>query len=127
MSTTVSRSTDQARRAIRWVRTSLVCAGLLQWAHLSAGAQEPATASPASRAARSWAVDAANNEVTLIRHSDSYLRYKYHVIDEKGDQTRDQIETPQGSVARLLLRNGRPLTEQEDTAERERLNSILQS
>ena len=60
--------------------------------------------------ARTWAVDCANNQVLVLQHSDPYLRYHMHVIDEKGDQVRDTIETPEGSVARLILRDGKPLT-----------------
>lgn len=74
--------------------------------------------------ARDWASDCAANEVPVILHPGSYLRYRLHVVDEKGDQLRDQIETPQGSVARLIQRDGRALTAAEDSAERNRLNSL---
>jgi hypothetical protein len=77
--------------------------------------------------ARQWATEVASNEILVIQHPDSYLRYRMHVIDEKGDQTRDQIETPEGSVARLILRDGKPLTADEDSAERGRLNYLLNS
>ena len=77
--------------------------------------------------ARAWAMDCANNEILVIQHPGSYLRYRLHVVDEKGDQTRDQIETLQGSVARLILRDGRPLTPEQDSAERDRLNGQLTS
>jgi hypothetical protein len=77
--------------------------------------------------ARTWAVDCANNEILVIQHPDSYLRYRLHQVDEKGDQVRDQIETPEGSVARLILRGGRPLTPDEDSAERARLADLLNS
>jgi hypothetical protein len=77
--------------------------------------------------ARSWAVDAATNEIEVVQHSKSYLRYRYHTVDERGDQTRDQIETPDGSVGRLILRNGRPLSAEEDEAERNRLKTVLQN
>ncbi|GAC1648652.1 MAG: hypothetical protein NVS9B15_07510 [Acidobacteriaceae bacterium] len=50
-----------------------------------------------------------------------------HVVDEKGNQVRDQIETPEGSVARLVLRDGQPITPGEDSAERERLTGLLNS
>jgi len=63
----------------------------------------------------------------VIEHPDSFLRYRLHQVDEKGDQMRDQIETPQGSVARLILREGRPLTPDEDAAERERLSALSAS
>ena len=77
--------------------------------------------------ARTWAVDCAKNEILVIQHPGSYLRYRLHEVGEKGDQVRDQIETPEGSVARLILRDGRPLTSAEDTAERDRLNGLIAS
>jgi hypothetical protein len=65
--------------------------------------------------------------VLVIQHPGSYLRYRMHVIDEKGDQLRDQIETPEGSVARVIERDGRPLTAEEDASERQRLNDLIAS
>jgi hypothetical protein len=50
-----------------------------------------------------------------------------HVVDAKGDQLRDVIESKDGSVARLIMRSGRPLTAEEDKAERERLQGMLDS
>jgi len=111
----------------RWAVGTVTCAGLL-WHVAAAGAALPddLPAQLLTEPARSLAIEAANNEVLLIQHPGSYLRYRYHAIDEKGDQTRDQIETPEGSVARIVLRNGRPLTSDEDAAERLRLNGILE-
>jgi len=40
---------------------------------------------------------------------------------------RDLIETPEGTVARVIQRDGRPLTPAEDAAERQRLNDLLTS
>lgn len=48
-------------------------------------------------------------------------------IDRKGDTTREIIESAQGNVARLIQRDGRPITSTEDSAERTRLNEILTS
>ena len=76
---------------------------------------------------RSWVVDAAKNELVALHHSNSYLRYRMHVIDVKGDQVRDVIESKDGTVARLILKDGRPLTEDEDKAERQRLNDMIAS
>ena len=92
-----------------------------------AGAQDGTANQMLSEPAQAWALDAANNEISVIQHPNAYLRYRYHTVDEKGDQTRDTIETPEGSVARLIQRNGRPLTAEEDAAERGRLNAILQN
>ncbi|MGP8261060.1 MAG: hypothetical protein ACLQM6_14030 [Acidobacteriaceae bacterium] len=88
---------------------------------------QSADASLPASPARSWAVDCANNEALVIQHPGSTLRYRLHEVDERGDQLRDQIETPEGSVARLIQRDGRPLTPAEDAAERQRLNDLLAS
>ena len=92
-----------------------------------AAASQDVPIAPPAIPARTWAVDCANNEVLVIRHPDSYLRYRLHVVDDKGDQIRDQIETPDGSVARLVKRDGRVLTPEEDSAERQRLNDLAAS
>lgn len=46
-------------------------------------------------------------------------------MDSKGDRVRDTIESRDGIVARLILKDGKPLTPEEDQAERERLNDML--
>ena len=48
-------------------------------------------------------------------------------VDRKGDITREVIESAQGNVARLIQRDGKPITAVEDAAERSRLNGILTS
>ncbi len=77
--------------------------------------------------ARAWALDCANDEVLVLQHPNSYLRYRLHTVDGKGDQVRDQIETPEGTVSRLIQRDGRPLTPQQDADERDRLNALATS
>ncbi len=94
---------------------------------VAAASQAAPAASLAALPARTWAGDCARNEVLVVEHPDSYLRYRLHEVDEKGDRVRDQIETPEGSVARLILHNGRPLTPEEDAEERERLNGLIDS
>ncbi|HEX9200236.1 MAG TPA: hypothetical protein VF865_11800 [Acidobacteriaceae bacterium] len=89
--------------------------------------QDTPAASASGVPARNWAVDCANNEILVIQHPGSFLRYRLHEVDEKGDRVRDQIETPDGSVARMILRDGRPLTSDEDSAERDRLNGQIAS
>jgi len=92
-----------------------------------AASQDVSAANLLAEPARAWAVDCAKNEVLVVQHPDSYLRYRLHEVDEKGDQMRDLIETPDGGVARLIQRDGKPLTAEEDAAERERLNSLAGS
>lgn len=86
-----------------------------------------AQAVPSALTPRQWAADACGNELKVLQSGSPYLRYQMHVVDTKGDQVRDVIESRDGAVARLLLKQGKPLTEQEDTAERERLQAMLDS
>jgi len=96
-------------------------------AHLD-GPHAPAQASsPLALPPRAWAVDATNNEIPVIEHTGQYLRYRMHVIDAKGDQLRDVIESRDGTVARLIERDGRALTEDEDKWEQQRLNDMIAS
>jgi hypothetical protein len=93
-----------------------------------AAANPTANASPSNPLAlppRSWAEGAALNELTALHHPDSYLRYHMRIRDERGDHVRDVIESKDGTVARLILKDGRPLTEAEDKAERDRLNAMI--
>ncbi len=90
-------------------------------------AQDKDSLSAPSVPARTWAVDCANKELLVLQPAGTYLRYRTHDVNEKGDRVRDQIETPEGSVARLILRDGKPLTAEEDAAERERLKALLAS
>jgi hypothetical protein len=76
---------------------------------------------------RSLIVDAAANELIALHHKDSYLRYRMETVNEKGIQVRDVIESKDGTVARLILKDGKPLTEEQDKGERQRLNDILAS
>jgi hypothetical protein len=76
----------------------------------------------------SWAEAAADNELHIIDDDGSFpLRYRMRRVDAKGDTTRDVIETRQGTVARLVQRNGQPITAAEDAAEHERLQAQLNS
>ncbi len=76
---------------------------------------------------RNWIVDVAANEIRAIKHPDSYLRYRIRTIDAKGDRVRDTVESRDGPVARLILKDGRPLSQEEDRAERDRLNEMISS
>ena len=76
---------------------------------------------------RAWVVDAVENELKVLHRTSPYLRYHMRLHDEKGDRLRDVIESKDGSVARLIMRDGRPLTADEDKAERDRLNALIQS
>ena len=82
---------------------------------------------PAGAPPRPWIVDIAANEIRAIQHKDSFVRYNMHSRDSKGDRVRDVIESRDGTVARLILKDGHPLTEEEDKAERDRLVDMIAS
>ncbi len=90
-----------------------------------AAEQGAASNSLMSGPAKGWAEQAAVKEIEIIQHSDSFLRYRQRTIDTRKDELRDVIESKDGTVARLLMRNNRPLTAEEDNAERERLNGLV--
>ncbi len=91
-----------------------------------AGARLPGQA-PSPVPPKQWAVDATNNEVKVLEYEKSYLRYQIHQVDAKGDQVREVVESKDGTVARRVRLDNRPLTQEEDAAERERLQAMLDS
>lgn len=74
-----------------------------------------------------WVQAAAQNETAIVQQARTSLRYRVRKIDARGDTTRETIESKQGGVARLIERDGRPITAQEDAAERVRLQAALAS
>ena len=75
----------------------------------------------------SWVDAAVRNELALIADDHHPMRYLLRTVDRRGDRTREVIESIQGNVARLVQRDGKPITAEEDAAERSRLNDILTS
>ncbi len=104
----------------------VVCAlGVL--AGLAVQAQETSPATPQGTPLE-WVQAATDQEVNIIQQTGSQaVRYREHKIDSKGDTTREVIVSKQGTVARLVERNGKPISATEDAAERARLQSDLDS
>ena len=55
----------------------------------------------------------------------SPVRYKLRKQDAKGITTKEIVETKDGDVARLIAKDDKPLTPEEDQAELDRLNNLL--
>ena len=132
------RLTTQLRsHAVSACALAIVCAAFGTQPARAAGGAAPAAGRPGTDAApskellayppRAWIVQAAQNEIKAINHTGSYLRYRVHVVDHRGDRVRDTIETKDGTVARTLLKDGHPLTPEEDKDERDRLSAMLAS
>ena len=75
----------------------------------------------------SWVEGAVRNELVIMQDEKHPMRYLMRIVNRKGDITREVIESAQGNVARLIQRDGKPITAEEDAAERSRLNDILSS
>lgn len=66
-------------------------------------------------------------QLQMMHQPKTSYRYMLRKSDEKGTVVREEIVTPYGRVGRLLSREGKSLTAEEDQAERERLQLILDS
>ena len=53
------------------------------------------------------------------------FRYRQSKVDPKGSSVKLIVETKDGEVARLIEKNGRPLTAEEDRAEIARLDNLM--
>ena len=73
------------------------------------------------------ALDAAALEVHDLEPPTNYMRYRSRTVNARGDLTRDTIESREGTVARLIAVDGKPLTIAQDDAERARLQAMLDS
>ncbi len=61
----------------------------------------------------------------LSAHDGLDFRFTLHKIDEKGESTKEIIETKDGDVARLIELGGKPLSAEANQAELDRLNELL--
>lgn len=95
-------------------------------ASVCCGQQAVVSAQSSERSPVSWVEAAAKNEASIIQNQGTTSAcYRVRKVDAKGDMTREVIESRQGSVARLVERDGKPITAAEDAAERERLQATL--
>lgn len=76
---------------------------------------------------QSIAEDAAQKQLEQYRQTQRSYRYLIQKSDKNGTVVREEVVTPYGRVARLRLREGKTLSQEEDTAERQRLIDFLQS
>jgi hypothetical protein len=107
----------------------LLASGGIAVAQQSLASQKaPAEAHLPTGTPLSWAEDAARNELRVIETADTIpLRYRQRRVGAKGDTTREVIETQDGNIARLVERNGRPISPADDALERTRLMDDIRS
>jgi hypothetical protein len=85
----------------------------------------PAKPDPLSRTPQQWVAAAAVKELPMIQYDVPYLRFHMLYNGAKGLELRDEIESRDGMVARVISKNGQPLTPEVDSAERVRLQHLL--
>jgi hypothetical protein len=91
----------------------------LPWVAAQADAQTSPASDPAALVRR-----ASQNE--LHSAAPPYpVRYVLRKQDEKGITTKEIVETKDGDVARLIARNDKPLSPDDEKAELDRLNNLL--
>jgi hypothetical protein len=120
------------RRSWNWIATaSLILLVAMTAPFLKAQSsdalQDAANTSLPSISPHALVAEAAANELVALHHKGSYLRYRMETVNERGVQVRDVIESKDGTVARLLLKDGKPLTPEQDKAERQRLEDMIAS
>jgi hypothetical protein len=105
-----------------WARLRIASlAGLLLGTILPASPAAPSETAPGAQRIVS---DASWNE---MHPSGAPRFYRYRLVeqDPKGSDVKLVIETNEGAVARLVEKGGKPLTEEENTAEVARLKNLL--
>jgi hypothetical protein len=108
-----------------WLLASVAVAGGQAPAKGAEPAAQVETDGPAGTP-QSWAESAVRNEIKVIESADKVpLRYRQRRVGAKGDMTREVLVTRDGNVARLLERDGQPITAEEDSDERTRLTDEI--
>ena len=116
-----------ARATAVWLFVSIALAGAQSPAKGTDGAAQVQSDMPAGTP-ESWADDAIHNEMKVIETADKLpLRYRQRKVGVKGDTTREVLVSRDGNVARMIEKDGQPLTAEEDADERARLTDEIAS
>ena len=96
----------------------LACAGVTH----SVAQETPSPAFNANQLVR----QVVQSELKAEETDHTHWMYKLHREDEKGAQDRQVIETKDGSLAKVLLINGQPLTPEQRSKDEERMKRQVQ-
>jgi hypothetical protein len=77
-----------------------------------------------AQSAQQLAADVVHNELQ-DRECDSFWQYRSIRLSGSQDVVREQVETPQGPIFRVIADHGRPLDEDERRSEEQRLNELV--
>src|SRR5215467_15189228 len=92
----------------------------------SASEQKPAPSEPQLPSdANQFVREMVQRELDAENNDHSHWRYRLHKEDDVNAQDRDVIETKEGSLARTLLINGKPLTPEQRSKDEERMKKLV--
>ena len=77
-----------------------------------------------AQSAQQLAADVVHNELQ-DRECDSFWQYRSIRVSGSQDVVREQVETPQGPIFRVIADHGRPLDEDQRRSEEQRLNELI--
>jgi len=106
------------RNGLLFLLAALVAVSASDQKSASAETPLPSDANQLVREMVQRELDAENND-------HSHWRYRLHKEDDVNAQDRDVIETKEGSLARTLLINGRPLTPEQRQKDEERMKKLV--
>ena len=105
-------------------RTLTILLWLLPTLVLQGKTAQPAAAGLTTARAQSLVERALGAELRSLQGQGRPMRFLLHKASPRLSTTKEIIETRDGAVARLLRVNGRPLSEAEEQAEKERLDAL---
>lgn len=89
------------------------------------GQQSPSPEPPLPADPNQFVREMVQHELDAVSSDHSHWRYRLHKEEEATAQDRDVIETKEGSLARTLLINGRPLTPDQRSKDEERMRKLV--
>lgn len=95
------------------------------WLSLSAAQVQPPQLTP--QTAQVALADAVRYQLHDMESQSYSLEYCVREQNEQGQRLRERVETKDGPVYRMFERDGHPLSQEEDDAERSRLRSLTAS
>jgi hypothetical protein len=85
----------------------------------------PAPPTPLPQVPNEYVRQMIEHELSALHDDHTHWRYHLHREDEKNNYDRDVIETTQGSLARTLLRFGKPLTAEQRQEDDQRMRKLV--
>src|SRR5262249_47461238 len=81
---------------------------------------------PLPQDANQYLTEVVKHQLAANSSDHSHWRSRIHREDDKGTQDRDVIDTKEGQLARTLLINGKPLTQEQRAADEARMKKLVE-